>query len=120
MAVPYDSVVILQGQPRKWSRISESGREVSCSFCENCGTRLFHAPARNPKIINVKPGTLDDTGWLKPVGNLWTQSAQKWVVINEQMLNYERQPSDYSVLFEQFDVEQAKKALERTGEGSPK
>ena len=108
MPVPCDAVVILQGQPRKWSRIAESGCEVSCSFCENCGTRLFHAPARNPKIINVKPGTLDDTSWLKPVGNLWTQSAQNWVVTNEQMLHYEGQPSDFSVLMERFHDQRAK------------
>ncbi|EAW34118.1 hypothetical protein L8106_02997 [Lyngbya sp. PCC 8106] len=28
-----------------------------------------HSPAHNPKMINVKPGTLDDIRWLQPVGN---------------------------------------------------
>jgi trans-aconitate methyltransferase len=106
MPVLRDAVVILQGQPKLWKRVSESGREVSCLFCGECGTRLFHNPARNPKISNVKPGTLDDTSWLKPVGNLWTRSSQKWVVFNEQMLNYEAQPSDFTQLFEQFQAEQ--------------
>ena len=101
MPVPREAVVITQGQPKVWSRRAESGREVTCLFCGDCGTRLFHNPARHPKITNVKPGTLDDTSWLQPVGNLWTRSAQRWVHIGEQMLNYEAQPDDFSQLFEQ-------------------
>lgn len=105
MPVPRDAVVILQGQPKQWTRVADSGREVTCLFCEECGTRLFHNPARNSEITNVKPGTLDDTNWLKPVGNLWTRSAQKWVIMSEQMINYEAQPSDFTELFEQFQIE---------------
>lgn len=105
MPVPRAAVVILQGQPKEWRRVSDSGREVSCLFCGECGTRLFHNPARNSAITNVKPGTLDDTSWLKPVGNLWTRSGQKWVVLDEQMLNYEAQPADFDELFEQFQAD---------------
>lgn len=102
MSVPRDAVVIIQGKPKQWSRVAESGREISCLFCGECGTRLFHNPARDPQITNVKAGTLDDTSWLKPVGNLWTKSSQPWVILGEQMLNYEGQPQDFSQLFEQF------------------
>jgi hypothetical protein len=105
MPVPRDAVVVLQGQPKQWMRVSDSGREVSCLFCDECGTRLCHNPARNSKITNVRPGTLDDTSWLNPIGNLWTRSSQKWVVMSEQMLNYETQPSDFTQLFEKFQIE---------------
>ena len=70
MPVPREAVAIIRGQPKEWTRTSSHGREVACLFCGDCGTRLFHNPARNPKITNVKPGTLDDTSWLQPVGNL--------------------------------------------------
>lgn len=106
MPVPREAVIVLQGQPKQWQRIAASGREVSCWFCGDCGTRLFHNPTRNPKITNIKPGTLDDTSWLKPVGNLWTRSSQKWVNLNEQMLNYEGQPRDFVQLFERFAVQE--------------
>ncbi|MBD0267972.1 MAG: GFA family protein [Cyanobacteria bacterium Co-bin8] len=105
MSVPRAAVVILQGQPKEWKRVSDSGREVSCLFCPECGTRLFHNPARNSEISNVKPGTLDDTSWLKPAGNLWTRSAQKWIILDENLLNYEAQPSDFSPLLERFQIE---------------
>jgi hypothetical protein len=102
MPVSREAVVILQGKPKQWKRASDSGNEVSCLFCGECGTRLFHNPSRNSKITNVKPGTLDDTSWLKPVGNVWTQSAQKWIVFNEETINYEAQPSDFTQLFDRF------------------
>lgn len=97
MPVPRDAVTI-QGEPRQWSRISESGNEVICFFCSECGTRLFHNPTRNPHITNIKPGTLDDTSWLRPVGNLWIDSAQPWIAqtwikCSEEMLNYKEQPT---------------------------
>ena len=105
MPVPRVAVVILRGQLKQWQRVADSGREVSCLFCGECGTRLFHNPARNAKITNVKAGTLDDTSWLKPVGNLWTQSSQKWVILSDEILNYEAQPSDFNPLFERFEIE---------------
>lgn len=105
LSVARDAVILLKGQPKEWKRVSESGREVSCLFCSECGTRLFHNPARDSKITNVKPGTLDETTGLSPVAHLWTRSSQGWVVLNEHLLNYETQPSDYSQLFEQFQAQ---------------
>lgn len=102
MSVPSQAVVVLQGQAKEWTRKSDSGREVTCLFCGNCGTRLFHKPARNSNIINVKPGTLDDTSWLQPIGNLWTKRAQQWMHISDRMLNFEGQPEDYAILQEQW------------------
>ncbi|MBP0022104.1 MAG: GFA family protein [Cyanobacteria bacterium SBLK] len=109
MPVPRDAVIILKGKPKQWKRISHSGREVNCFFCGECGTRLFHNPERNPKISNIKPGTLDDTSWLKPVGHTWTKSAQKWVILNDGMLNYKKQPHNFNPLFEQFKAEEQSK-----------
>ncbi len=104
MPVSRKALVILKGEPKQWSRMSENGREVICFFCSDCGTRLFHNPTRNPNITNIKPGTLDDTSWLKPVGNLWTRSAQPWIKCSEEMLNYEGQPTsnEFLQLFEKF------------------
>lgn len=104
MPVPRESVRILQGELKQWSRSSASGREVICFFCGECGTRLFHQPTRNPHITNIKPGTLDDTRWLRPIGNLWTRSAQPWIRCNEEMLNYDGQPTadEFFQLFAKF------------------
>lgn len=106
MPVSREAVVIMQGQPKAWSRTGDSGREVVCLFCEDCGTRLFHNPARNPQITNLKPGTLDDTSWVQPVAHQWTKSAQAWVSIPENPLNCEGQVEDSSPLFERWQQRQ--------------
>ena len=40
----------------------------------------------------VKPGTLDDTRWLRPVGHIWTRSAQPWFPLPPDAVNYDMQP----------------------------
>jgi hypothetical protein len=100
MPVPKAGFNLTRGTPFTWTRTAESGRTVECAFCARCGTRLFHAPTRNPAVVNIKPGTLDDTRWLKPVGHLWTRSAQPWILIPEGAVVFEAQPSDFSPLYE--------------------
>jgi hypothetical protein len=74
-----EGVHVTQGTPREWTRVAASGSRVVCTFCGNCGTRLFHESEKNPGVLVVKPGTLDDTSWLEPVGHIWTASAQPWL-----------------------------------------
>ena len=102
LTVPRDALVVTQGQPKAWIRKADSKREVKNVFCGECGTRLFHERTYSPGTINVKAGTLDDTSNLLPVGNLWTRSAQPWVTISEEMLNYEGQPDDIHPLWDKW------------------
>lgn len=102
MTVPCEALIITQGHPREWRRKGDSDREVVCFFCGGCGTRLFHQPARNPDITNLKPGTLDDTSWLQPVGHVWTRSAQPWLIIPEGTLQNEGQPTDFAEFLQRF------------------
>lgn len=88
------------GQPKFWKRVAASGRTVTCAYCAHCGTRLYHAPERNPAIVNVKPGALDDTKWLRPVAHLWIASAQPWVSIPDTALRFPGQPESFESLFQ--------------------
>ena len=82
-----------------WSRKSHSGREVQCAFCSECGIRVYHMPARNKSIVNVKPGTLDNKKLFEPVGNLWLNSAQPWVSISPEAINFQQQPESFEPLY---------------------
>lgn len=106
LTVPRDAVILVQGQPKTWTRKADSGRDVTCSFCGNCGTRLFHDRAYNSETINVKAGTLNDTSGLYPVGNLWTNSAQPWMPLSDKMLNCEGQPQNIRELWEAWTQQQ--------------
>jgi len=106
MPVARDALQV-DGTPSAWRRVHESGRVMMCMYCGQCGTRLFHNSERNPQVSIVKPGTLDDTTWLRPVGHIWTRSAQAWVEIPQNLVNYEAQPPDLSRLIEAWRAQQA-------------
>jgi hypothetical protein len=103
LTVPRNALTILEGEVKTWTREANSGREVACLFCGNCGTRLFHDRAYSKETINIKAGTLDDTSWLEPVGNLWTKSAQPWIDISDKLLNHEGQPDEVNTLWERWE-----------------
>ena len=102
MSMPVERVGfrLTNGQPGIWKRSAASGRVVGCAFCSQCGTRLYHAPERNQAIVNIKPGTLDDTSWIAPVGHLWVASAQSWIKIPQGELIYSGQPESFDDLFQ--------------------
>jgi hypothetical protein len=69
-----------------WKRATDSGSTMTCHFCPTCGTRLFHVGDGDSEIVSLKAGSLDDRSWLKPVGDIWTDSAQPWFVPPEGTL----------------------------------
>jgi hypothetical protein len=87
---------------RMHERVAASGRTVVGRYCGDCGTRLYNEPSRNPAIINVKPGTLDDTSWLAPVGHLWLARAQPWFRPPGDVLCYQGQPDSFEELYRRF------------------
>lgn len=100
MPVPRKAFVVTKGKLKEWRVIADSGREKICTFCENCGTRIYHAPGNLPTSYTVKPGTLDDTSGLRIVGHIWTKSAQPWVKIEDSPVNCTAQPESFDGLFE--------------------
>jgi hypothetical protein len=91
LVISRNALRVVEGASREWVRRHESGRLLSCMFCGACGTRLYHNPHANTQITILKPGTLDDTTWLTPVGHIWTRSALPWPGIPADTVNYEMQ-----------------------------
>lgn len=83
---------LLRGTLKVWTRSSDSGRPVRCSFCADCGTRICHHAEVYKGYTNVRPGTLDDTSWLKPNISIWMRSKQPWVQLPEGFHVHDHQP----------------------------
>lgn len=108
LIVPRDAVRVTKGAPAVWERPGSqttSGTPADCVFCLECGARLYNLPSRNRAIAVVKPGTLDDTSWLKPVGHIWTASAQPWVRFDQGTLLYEGSPPDFGALAKAWEAQ---------------
>jgi hypothetical protein len=82
-----------------------SGNEMACDFCPTCGTRIFHRHLENKEIISIKPGTLDNTKMLDPSGHIWTKSAQQWINLKNNSLQYSGNPDSYDKMIELFSCD---------------
>ena len=98
--VPRQDFAFTKGKPRRYSRTADSGRVIDGDFCGACGVRPIHYPRANEKVAILKPGTLDDTSWLVPVGHIWTGSAQAWIPIPKGSVIHEGHPDDLTSLMD--------------------
>lgn len=80
------------GTLKMFERSSDSGRPLRCFFCPECGTRIYHEPSYLQGVINIKPGTLDDTSWLAPKLQGWVSSKQPWAPLAEGIAQHPKQP----------------------------
>ncbi|HEY4199795.1 MAG TPA: GFA family protein [Devosiaceae bacterium] len=88
-----------------YEKTADSGRKVHLHACGICGTKLYNEPLSAPEIVILKPGTLDDIGWARPVGNIWTASAVAWAEIDRDDINFERQPPSREPLYAAWAAE---------------
>ena len=79
MPVATKSFHIVKGEPQGWQHLSPSGAEVSSWFCAECAARIYGSRKSRPESMNLRAGTLDDTGWLTPVALTFMASAQPWI-----------------------------------------
>ena len=94
MIVAREAIALVQGEPELHECRLDDGREKRAYRCSACNTTLWGAPSKFPNLLNLQPGTLDDTSWLRPAGHIWTRSAQSWFPLPEGALRYEAQPED--------------------------
>ena len=94
MATQRKSLEVVRGETTTVEFDTPEGihrREQRCPACES---RLWSQPQAFPEIRTLRPGTLDDHGWLRPIAHIWTRSAQPWVEIPSDLLLYEGNPPD--------------------------
>ncbi|MEW6271810.1 MAG: GFA family protein [Thermodesulfobacteriota bacterium] len=89
------------GEPRTFEWTSDAGNRRLGWFCGACGSRIAHGQIPSSGVLSVRSGTLDDTSWVEPVGDIWTRSAQPWALSGDR-LRSEQQPTDYAPFVERF------------------
>lgn len=98
MLVRSGDAVLIKGELVGFDKAADSGRVVRMLGCAQCGTKIWNEPLASPGLLIMKPGTLDDMSWARPVGNIWTASKAPWVEIEAAVPNYEGQPPNRDAL----------------------
>ncbi|HLG81745.1 MAG TPA: GFA family protein [Bradyrhizobium sp.] len=73
--------LLVAGTTKRFTRIADSGNQNTGVFCPECGVRLYQIPQYIKDVLVLKPGTLDDTSWVRPSHFVWMKSAQDWVPV---------------------------------------
>jgi hypothetical protein len=101
MPVARESFAVTLGETLRAERPMPSGAMTTHNLCPVCHVRTHSEPGRTPAIVNVRPGTLDDTKWLTPVAQIWTKSAQPWALI-PQIVSYKENPPNFDAMLAAF------------------
>ena len=88
---PSDALTV-EGEPRDYASVADSGTRMHRRFCPDCGTHLFSSAESRPHLVIVRNGALDDTGLLKPGATIWTAEAPAWAWIDEALPQHRGQP----------------------------
>ncbi|MEQ1770968.1 MAG: GFA family protein [Devosia sp.] len=104
MVVRADTVKLTKGSLTGFAKAADSGRTVRMLGCAQCGTKVWNEPLSSPDLIIMKPGTLDDLSWAKPIGNIWTDRKVPWVEIDPDVPNFPGQPPSRQPLIDAWQA----------------
>jgi hypothetical protein len=85
---------VTQGTPEFWTWRADSGREVKCAFCPDCGSRLWHEREAVSETVTIKAGSLDEPVDMTNAIHIWTSRKVPGVIIPEDALQYPQEPPD--------------------------
>ena len=86
--IPSDRFEIVQGTPKVFSRVVDSGNTLHRAFCGDCGSPIYTRRANAPQVTVLKVGTLDAPIAMKVAMNIWTDSARPWMHIDTTLENH--------------------------------
>ena len=72
---------ILSGEPAVFIKTAESGNKRAQAFCRRCGSPIYATSPGNeePKVYNIRLGTVRQRNELAPKVQIWARSAQSWL-----------------------------------------
>lgn len=79
--------VCLQGTPKHYVKVAESGIKRIQAFCAQCGTPLYSSGEENPTHFNIRVGILKQRAALTPTLQIWHRSSLPWL---EQLPSFPR------------------------------
>jgi hypothetical protein len=82
---------VVRGNLKRWTRPTDSGGTLDCTFCADCGSRLFHA-VPGDDVVSVKGGLLDSPVDLTGAAHIWTSRKLAGVAIPAGAPTYPGEP----------------------------
>lgn len=88
---PYRSIVqvkeatfnLLQGEPKPYFKVGDSGNRRELCFCANCGSHIYATSVvedvpLGQRMLGIRTGLLQEVAQLTPQVQVWCQSKVPW------------------------------------------
>ena len=92
MPAPRAALALLTGSPSSYPRTLPSGRASVVRFCGVCACRLY--AEGSAEVVAIRPGTLDDSSWVRPAAQNCMRSALGWACLAD-LPGHEQNPPSY-------------------------
>ncbi len=90
-AVP-EAALEITGAVKFYETPTDSGGTSQRGFCPECGSRLFARSSNMAGMMAVMAGCMDDSSWLEPGMNIFTEHAQPWSRMDPALPNFPGMP----------------------------
>ncbi len=84
---------LLQGEPKTYLKIAESGNRRLQAFCPDCGTSIYATSEFNQEVFGLRVGTLQQRALISPQKHIWHRSSMPWLQSMDTLATFEKQPS---------------------------
>lgn len=86
--VPRAGFRLTQGNPKYWTRNTDSGGKLRCAFCPACGSRLWHESEPASETVSIKAGSLDEPIDVSQAVHVWVTRKLPGIVIPDDATQF--------------------------------
>ena len=84
-----ERVTVSGDSAKTYEQAGDSGKPVRRSFCSDCGSSFMAEYDVTPNFLVIMAGTLDETAFIQPEWNIYTDSKQPWVELSPHMKSFD-------------------------------
>ena len=88
------AAVLIKGEAKGYTVISDSGGEMTRYFCPSCGSRLYGFNATQPDLLSVPVGFLQDHSWFYPQAVLYASKNSDWDITSDETPHFDSMPPE--------------------------
>lgn len=90
--VPRAGFRVTRGNPKVWTRLADSGRQLHCFFCPECGSRVWHEREGIAETVTIKAGSLDEPVDFSTAIHIWTSRKLPGLQIPQAARQFPEEP----------------------------
>ena len=95
VSIPFavETFYVLSGELGSFTKLADSGNELTRYFCSNCGSPIYGTSPQHPGRVYVKAGILNVSGLVRPTHESWCQSKVSWSKIEPELPSFQKSSS---------------------------